>query len=119
MLNLLNVPAKNVIGFEINGAVEENDILKVKRLLDEKAQEGERVNIYTEIRKVDSESLSAMMKDLKTGFEHGGHIDKMAVVTDSTYRKGEAHIRGLLSATEVNTYDPEQKSEALAWIQAA
>lgn len=119
MLNLVNIPAKNVVGFKIHGHVTKPDIEKVRQELIAKTRDHGLVNVYAEILRVDSESLPAMVADFKTGMEHGAHIDKMAVVTDSAYRKGEAKIRGLLSGTEVHTYDTNEKRAAMAWIQSS
>lgn len=117
MLNLLDIPAKKVIGFEVDGGLEKRDIQKVTRVLEEKTRRGEHVNLYAEVQNIEGMTLPAMLEDLKAGVEHSKHIDKMAVVSDNTLAKGATEVSGLFTGTDINTYSQGQKAEALEWVQ--
>lgn len=124
MIEILDIPEENVIGFEINGKVEAEDVERVFAALEKEINGGERLRFYMEVRNfhVTDISMEAIKEEVKFWLKHLTlipQIEKAVLVTDSPWLKAAFEIeRALISTLAGKSFSFEEKDEALKWLRA-
>lgn len=107
----------HIIGVEIDGWIDGEDIQRVVDLVEKRLNQGEKLRIYAEVTNWSGMSLGAFVKDLKFGLLHLQDFEKEAIVSDRRWLEGLAAIGNtLFSSIEVKHFTLDQKDQALTWI---
>lgn len=119
MVELIEIPTPNVVGVRVRGKIEgegfDNVLAEVSKLLE---STDDRLRIYVEMEEFSGISLSALIKDIKLGIPNYRRFEKEAIVSDKSWLTKLADIGDkLFPSIEVKTFKPEEKEEALKWIQ--
>lgn len=107
----------HIIGLEIDGWIEAEDIDRVVELIEKRLNTGEKLRIYAEVNNWSGMSLGAFIKDFKFGLQHFKDFEKEAVVSDRRWLEGLAAVGNtLFSSIEVKHFTLEERDQALEWI---
>ncbi|MEM9193549.1 MAG: STAS/SEC14 domain-containing protein [Myxococcota bacterium] len=118
MLTILDIGAPNVIGLEIDGKIEIDDINRVKTVVEEQLQNHDKLRIYVELNEIGGISLEALWEDLKLAFGNWSRWSHKAVVSDKEWLTGFTEVADkLFPSIHVKHFTWDQKEEARAWIR--
>lgn len=84
----------NIIGLDIDGWIDAEDIEHITELVESRLKRGERLRIYAEVNNWSGMSLVAFIKDLRFSLKHLQDFDKEAIVSDKP--------NGILKDTETD-----------------
>ena len=117
IIELVPIPANNVIGVKIARKMEKADIDKTTQAIEEKLTVHDKVNIYAEIESFEGISLEALVADIKFAFPHLRDFEKKAVVSEKHWIENLVAIGDkLFPSSEVRHFSFDQKDEALKWV---
>ena len=118
MIEILDVGAGNIIGCKIDGKIDNDDILKISRLVDDKIQIYTKLRVYVELINLEGISFEALMNDLKLAVKHYSKFERKAVVTDKNWIHTISPIAGrLFPGIEVKCFSFADRDSAVEWIR--
>lgn len=118
MIEILDVGAGNIIGCKIDGKIDNDDILKISRLVDDKIQIYTKLRVYVELINLEGISFEALMNDLKLAVKHYSKFERKAVVTDKKWIQTISPIAGrLFPGIEVKCFSFADRDRAVEWIR--
>jgi len=107
----------HIIGLEIDGWIEAEDIDRVVELIEQRLDTGERLRIYAQVNNWSGMSLSAFVKDLKFSLQHFKDFEKEAIISDRKWLESLAVVGNkLFSSLEVKHFTLEEKDQAWKWV---
>lgn len=107
----------NIIGLDINGSIDAEDIDRVAELIEKRLKQGSKLKIYAEINNWSGMSLAAFIKDLRFSLQHLNNFEKEAIVSDRRWLEALAALGNtLFSSIEVKHFTFDEKDKALEWI---
>lgn len=116
-IQLIPHKSDNIIGLNIDGWIEAEDIQKVAELIETKLNHEVKLRVYAEVNNWSGMSLAAFMQDLKFSLKHLNDFEKEAIVSDRKWLEGLAALGNtLFPSIEVKHFSLEEKDQALAWI---
>ncbi|MDQ2686246.1 MAG: STAS/SEC14 domain-containing protein [Armatimonadota bacterium] len=123
MLETLNLPDDNILGFRMDGSLEPADVQRAFAALEPQLKSRRKVRVYMEVGDFSMrESAAALWEDFKTWLTHPGlvgHIEKAALVTDEAWLKTVFTAECALIPTLTGTsFGAHEKSSALAWLRS-
>ena len=119
MIELIAVPADNVVGIRVAGKIEKADIERVMLAVEKKLASHAKLRIYVEIDRVQGISLEAFLKDLRFGLPHVRDFEKKAVVSDSKWLEIFVALGDkLFPSIEVRHFASTERAQALDWVQS-
>ena len=109
----------NIIGLDIDGWIDAEDIDRIIELVEPRLEKGERLRIYAEVNNWSGISLGAFVKDLRFSLKHLRDFDKEAIVSDRKWLEALAALGNtMFSGIEVKHFTPDEKDEALKWVMS-
>lgn len=106
-----------IIGVNIEGRIEAEDIDRVTKSIEKRLKQGEKLRIYVEINNWTGMSLEAFIKDLKFSLQHFQDFEKEAIVSDRRWLENLAAVGNtLFSSVEVKHFTFADKDKAVEWI---
>lgn len=106
-----------IIGLDIDGRIEAEDIERVVQLIEKKLKPGTKLRIYAEVNNWSGMSLEAFIKDLQFSLQHFQDFEKEAIVSDGGWLKSLAAVGNtLFSSIEVKHFTFAERDQALEWI---
>lgn len=109
----------NIIGLDIDGWIDAEDLDRIIELVEPRLERGERLRIYAEVNNWSGMSAGAFMKDLKFSLKHLQDFDKEAIVSDRKWLEALAALGNtLFSGVEVKHFTPDEKDKALKWVMS-
>lgn len=116
-VKLITHKPDRIIGLEIDGWVDAEDIDRVVKLVEPRLDAGEKLRIYAEVNSWYGMSLGAFIKDIKFGLQHLNDFEKEAIVSDKRWLEALAALGNtLFSGIEVKHFAPDEKDKALKWL---
>lgn len=110
----------HIIGLEIDGWIDTEDIDRVVKLVEPRLDAGEKLRIYAEVNNWSGISLGAFIKDLRFSLQHVQDFDKEAIVSDKKWLEVLAALGNtLFSSMEVKHFNLNEKDRALEWLGVA
>ncbi len=108
-----------IIGLNIDGWIDGEDIERITKLIEQKLKQGEKLSIYAEVHNWSGMSLTALIQDLKFSLQHFKDFDKEAIVSDRFWLAGLAAVGNtLFSGIEVKHFTFEETDKALDWLSS-
>lgn len=109
----------HIVGLDINGWIEAEDIERVVSSIEKRLLSEERLRIYAEVHNWSGMSLGAFIQDLKFSFKHIKDFEKEAIVSDRRWLESLAAISNtLFSGIEVKHFTFDEKDKALEWVSS-
>ena len=123
MIELIPDTPDHLIGARARGQIEEEDIERIAERFDRALDAHEQVNFFMEIASLEGISPEALWEDVKVGFRHVTslrRIHRVAVVAEQAWiRTGTDWEDRLFRKTDMRSFDPSERDEALAWASEA
>ena len=118
-VKLITDKPDRIIGLEIDGWIDAEDIDRITKLVEPRIDAGEKLRIYAEVKSWTGMSLGAFIKDLKFSLQHLNDFEKEAIVSDRKWLEGLAKLGNtLFSGIEVKHFTPDQSDRALEWVRS-
>ncbi len=118
-VQLITHKPDNIIGLNIDGSINAEDIDRITELIESKLKQGERLRIYAEVNSWSGMSLNAFVKDLRFSLQHLKDFDKEAIVSDRKWLEALAAVSNtLFSSIEVKHFTLDEKDKALEWVMS-
>ena len=104
-ITLINQKSDAVIGLNIDGKIEAEDIDRVVQSIEQRLEKIAKLRIYTEVNNWAGISLEAFIKDIKFGLQHFQDFEKEAIVSDREWLESLAAVSNtLFSSIEVKNF---------------
>ena len=95
----------HIIGVEIDGWIDAEDIDRIVKLVELRLDAGEKLRIYAEVTNWSGMSLAAFIKDFGFGLQHLKDFDREAIVSDGKWLEALAALGNtLFSSIEVKHF---------------
>ena len=108
-----------IIGVNIDGKIESEDIDRVVKSIEQKLKQEGKLRIYAEVNNWSGMSLEAFIKDLKFSLQHLQDFEKEAIVSDGKWLASLASLGNtLFSSIEVKHFTFADRDKALEWISS-
>ena len=119
MLELIPFKEGNIIGFRLDGRIEDESFDEATAKMEEMLKEHDKLRVYAEIEEIGGMSVDTIMKDIHFKLKHFKDFEKEAIVTDKGWLEAWIKIADkLLPHIEVKHFSPDEKKEAKAWLKS-
>lgn len=108
--------AGHVVGIMVDKDIDQEYLDKVHKIIEEKLQENDKINLFSEIMPNNEVPLKFLFENIKFKFEHADQINKLAMVTDLKWVRGIMDIDNFFVSTEVKSFELKDRLEAIQWI---
>ena len=116
-VKLITHKSDHIIGLEIDGWIDAEDIDRIVKIVEPRIDAGERLKIYAEVNSWSGMSLGAFIKDLRFSLQHLKDFDKEAIVSDKRWLEALATLGNtLFSGIEVKHFTLDESDKALEWL---
>jgi len=116
-VKLMTHKPDHIIGLEINGWIDGEDIDRIVRIVEPRINSGEKLKVYAEVNSWSGMSLGAFIKDLKFSLRHLNDFEQEAIVSDHKWLEALAALGNtLFSGIEVKHFALDEKDKALEWL---
>ena len=119
MITIIDV-SPNVLGYAINGRIEQADIERVFADMDAKVPAADKVRIYLEVTDPDGISLQALMRDVQLGVPRMNYLTRiecLVVVTDNDTVRSMVNVQGQIARwMEMRVFPMTEKHKAVTWV---
>ncbi|MEL7078913.1 MAG: STAS/SEC14 domain-containing protein [Cyanobacteria bacterium J06582_2] len=116
-VNLITHKPDHIIGLEIDGWIDAEDIDRIVKIVEPRIDAGEKLKVYAEVSSWSGMSLGAFIKDLKFSLNHLNDFEKEAIVSDRKWLEALAALGNtLFSSIEVKHFTPDESDKALEWL---
>ena len=116
-VKLITHKPDHIIGLEIDGWIDAEDIDRIVKIVEPRIDAGERLKIYAEVNSWSGMSLGAFIKDLRFSLQHVKDFDKEAIVSDKRWLEALAALGNtLFSGIEVKHFTLDESDKALEWL---
>ena len=111
--------SEEVLGYVINGKIKSEDYRIINRQLEQAARQSGKVKLYLELLDVEGITPAALWEDTKSGLEHAGDLDKVALLgskdlVENLTKAGDFVTPGI----DIEFFELGRKQEALDWLTA-
>lgn len=117
MLDLLDLPDSNIIGFHLSDTLTEGDYEAFSTELRHQLEAHMTTRVVFDIEDIDGWEPEERWEDFALDVRHAQDLDKVAVVGDDVWEPLMDKIELLFPASQIQTYDPGDREEALDWIR--
>lgn len=122
MIEFLEMPAGNILGFRVEGPIDKEDVRRTFDLLVGETDRRGRMQMYAEIEGFDVRDISAdaVREDIRLWLKHPEllpQIEKAALVTDAGWIRKIFDVECFLIPTlEGRSFGPGGRDRALRWL---
>ncbi|MCJ7536920.1 MAG: STAS/SEC14 domain-containing protein [Anaerolineales bacterium] len=118
MIEILPESTENCIGFKISGEIDAEDYDTLLPKLDAAIAAHGKINLVVVLENMEGfDGIEAAKDDFHFGTHQYRHVEKAAFVSDKNWLEWSIKIMDPFTRrTEEKTFEPEQLSEAWAWI---
>ena len=108
----------NVLGYEIEGEVTEEDLDEILSEMESAIEEYEDdLSVLLRLDSVPGFEFGALDEDLRFWLEHRDDIEKYAIVTDNSLIEGLVAVEDRLTDIGMREFDPEELEAAWLWLE--
>ena len=122
MLEIIPFEEKNIIGFRLEGSIDDDGLDRGFEELREVLEGNDKVRVYAEVENIGWESVETFFRNMKMKLEVLGEIGKFereAVVSDKGWLEIATKIGDiLLPGLDVRHFPVAEKERALEWIRS-
>ena len=120
MIELISFEEPNIVGFRLDGKIDEESFDKAVAAIEEVLANNERIRIYAEVKSLGGMSLETFFENLKFKsqlFRQLEKFEKEAIVSDRGWIEKLVKVSDkLFPSVDVKYFGFDEKEEALAWI---
>jgi len=118
MIEIIPFEEGNIIGFRINGRIEDEEFDEAVAKMEEMLKPYDKLRVYAEIEKIGGMSVNTFMKDMHFKLKHWRDFEKEAVVSDKGWLESWVGIADkLFPGIEIKHFSTDEKEKAKEWIR--
>jgi hypothetical protein len=118
MIEIIPFEEGNIIGFHLNGRIEDEEFDEAVAKMEEMLKEHRKLRVYAEIEKIGGMSFESWMKNIHFKFKHWRDFEKEAIVSDKGWLESWVGIADkLFPHMEVKHFSTDEKEEAKEWLR--
>lgn len=117
MLELLDLPDTNIVGFRLEDTLTEDDYEVLDSDLGHELEAHTTTRVFFDIEDVDGWEPEDKWESLAFDIRHVQEVDKVAIVGDDIWERLVDKIELLFPVSQIQSYDSEDREEALGWIR--
>jgi hypothetical protein len=117
MIELLDFPDSNIVGFHLSDTLTEDDYETLVSNLRDELEAHTTTRVLFEIEDVDGWAPEEKWEDLTFDVRHVQDLDKVAVVGDEPWEPLIDKIELLFPASLIQTYEDADREEGLSWLR--
>lgn len=118
MIELIDLNSPKAVGLRLTGRVEEADMARIIKAIEEKLAHTEQVAVYVELDSFTGISFEALVEDIRFALPNFRKFNKKAVVSDKRWVEKLTRVADkFLPSHELRHFAPDQKEEARAWVK--
>jgi hypothetical protein len=110
---------ENIVGFRLDGEIDEAGVQRVAEEIVAKSAVSGKVRIYGEINNIEGwNNLKAFFTNIQIKFKALGKIEKYAVVSDKKWLENWEKVAEFITPfTDVKLFKTTEREAAIAWLQ--
>lgn len=108
--------ADYILGYVIDGAMDNKQINKLRNLILEKLETHNRVSLYLEDKNITKFTFSAAAIGALFPIEYAHRIDRIALVTDRKWIHFLAALDNSIVKSQIKHFTREDRASAVKWI---
>ena len=116
MLQVLDFTQDNVLATRAVGTVTEEDYEKIKPVIRNITERGEKIRWYYELQNDEAWEPGAVWEDLKVDLKHTSDYEKVAVVGEKKWQEAITKAYSPFTKAEVQYFSLADKEQAQEWI---
>lgn len=116
MFEKLPFISDNVVGYKVEGKVNEADYESVGPELDQMVAEHGNLRMLVDLQDFEGIEPGAVLADLKLDMKHRNNVEKLAVVGDRKWEEWMTMLSRPFTTGEVRYFDGPQVEEAKEWV---
>ncbi|MEM9567836.1 MAG: STAS/SEC14 domain-containing protein [Cyanobacteria bacterium P01_E01_bin.34] len=118
MIETIPTADGRIIGFSIDGAIDEADIKCITDEVMLRLRTHDRLRLYAEVKEWTGISPKALFDDVKFALQHFRDFDREAIVSDKAWLNAMAKVGDrLFPSIEVKHFDWKERAAALALVE--
>ncbi|HSI66081.1 MAG TPA: STAS/SEC14 domain-containing protein [Planococcus sp. (in: firmicutes)] len=113
------VPSKDegTIAFEFDGKAEEEDAIKMRKVIEEKFPGDRKFNAYAIIRGIETPTFKGMVERIKLQSKHIHQFEKVALISDEYLVEKAENLDILLPGLTARHFPIDEMDKAWDWIK--
>ena len=116
MIEQLQSPGPNVLGFKLSGKLHDEDYRKFVPLIDEAVAQHGKVRLLAQFVDFHGWDLHALWDDIKFSTTHCTKIDRIALVGEKAWEKWMAQVCKPFTMARIRYFDAPEINAAWAWL---
>lgn len=118
MIELIDLDSPKAVGLRLAGKMEEADMARPVKAIEEKLASSEQVAIYVEVESFTGVSFDALVEDIRFALPNFKKFNKKAVVSDKQWMEKLTRVADkFLPSIELRHFSSDQREEARAWVK--
>jgi hypothetical protein len=119
MIEQLDAPAPNVLGFKLSGKLHDADYQAFAPLVDAAIARDGKVRLLTQFDDFHGWDARALWDDIKFSTTHCTKIERVALVGDKAWEKWMAKVCKPFTTAKIQYFDASDMAAARAWVAEA
>lgn len=108
----------NVIDIRVKGKITKEDYESLYPVMEEHKNKYGKIRLLVEIDEFEWPDIMAMWEDIKMGFRYLNDIEKVALITETTWiEKISKRSGAVIPKIAVESFDHDERDQAIAWLQ--
>ncbi len=117
MIERLNSPAANILGFKLSGKLHDEDYKTFVPAIDAVLAKEGKVRLFAQFHDFHGWDLHALWDDIKFSTTHCTKIDRIALVGEKTWEQWMAKVCKPFTMASIKYFDATQADAAWAWLK--
>ena len=117
MIERISMEPPNLIAYIIDGDLSKQDVERVHRDLRRLFETHESIQLYLDIRALDTMSPQAVIEDLKLLPEYLRKLERVAIVGDKDWHAWFAKLSDAITRGKMRYFPPEEATRAQNWLR--
>lgn len=117
MLSFVQSKDENTIAFEFDGKAEQEDAIKMKKMIEEKFPDNQKFNAFAIIHDVETPTFKGMLERIKLQAKHLNQFEKVALVSEENLVEKAEKLDVLIPGLTTRHFGMDEMDEAWEWIK--
>ena len=117
MLSFVPSKDEDTIAFEFDGKAEEEDAIKIRKVIEEKFPDGRQFNAYAIINGVETPTFQGMVERIKLQSKHIQQFNKVALISDEYLVEKAENVDIFLPDLTARHFPLDEMDKAWDWIK--
>lgn len=118
MIALIQTDYEDILGIKMSGKLKATDYDKIIPLIENKLSRYGKINLYCEMRDLETPELAAIWEDLKFDVKHFNDFNRVAMVGDQKWMEWATQFTKPFTSAKVRYFDANDRPDAMAWASA-